>query len=605
MLKIAKRIEQEKRLRLLFVILLITILSLTFYVQSVDALSPDEILSAPAGSPTYYVSPSGSDANPGTETQPFKTIQKAVDIVQAGDTVLVADGVYTDTDKNGIVVWIKTKIGTAEKPITFRSVNKWGARIDGDDFTADFGFYLSGSHYIRIEGFEITAIKDTGINMSGENSHHQIIWNNIHDIARIKIPYTGSVCGGNNGIKTGTLTTDVTIENNIMHTIGRLPTEGDSCNYNHDHGVYVYGQGHLIRNNLFYDLTAGWGLQLSPGNADIKIINNTFAFPNPGRGGHIVLWGGKDNILIEDNIFYQPTNGAIRNNANASCADKTNITIRNNITNLGKMIDGSSCSFDIVGNFLNTDPQFVSINPSNPDFNLSANSPAIDQGISTDAPATDLAGTARPQGTAVDIGAYEYVVDVIAPTFVDVPTDHWAYDYIEILYQGGYIAGCSADPLMYCPENSMTRGESAVFVERGIHGAGYLPVDPTQVVFADVPLSEWFAKWADGLWNDGYTAGCGTDPLVYCPLQEHTRTEGTIFFLRMLNGAGYIPPDPMGIFADVPVDFWGAKWIEAAYNAGLITACETSPQLKFCPDDPLDRAMAAYMMVQAKGLNVP
>ena len=56
---------------------------------------------------------------------------------------------------------------------------------------------------------------------------------------------------------------------------------------------------------------------------------------------------------------------------------------------------------------------------------------------------------------------------------------------------------------------------------------------------------------------------------------------------------------------DVDGGFWGAKWIEAAYNAGLIPACETSPELRFCPDAPLDRAMAAYMMVQAKGLNLP
>jgi len=602
-MKTSNQINVENRRKILFAILFVVAFSLAFFVHRVDALSPNEFLSAAAGGKTYYVSPSGSDANPGTETQPFKTIQKSVNIVQAGDTVLVADGVYTDTDNNGMVVYLKSKIGTAEKPITFRSVNKWGARIDGNDFTADFGFYLSGSHYIHIEGFEITAIKDTGINMSGENSHHKILGNNIHDIARIKIPYTGSVCGGNNGIKTGTLTTDVTIENNIMHTIGRLPTDGDSCNYNHDHGVYVYGQGHLIRNNLFYNLTAGWGLQLSPGNANIQIINNTFAFPNPGRGGHIVIWGGKDNILIEDNIFYQPTNGAIRNGT--SCTGKTNITIRNNITDMGKMIDGSSCSFDIVGNYLNTDPQFVSINPGNPDFNLSANSPAIDQGISVNAPATDLAGTARPQGTAVDIGAYEYVGDVVSPTFVDVPIDHWAHDYIEILYQQGYIAGCSTTPLLYCPEASMTRAESAVFVERGIHGAGYLPAQPSEQLFADSPLSEWYTKWADSLWTDGFTAGCSTDPLTYCPLQEHTRAEGAVFFLRMLHGAGYMPPDPTGIFADVPADFWGAKWIEAAYNAGLITACGTSPQLKFCPDDPLDRAMAAYMMVQAKGLSVP
>jgi hypothetical protein len=156
---------------------------------------------------------------------------------------------------------------------------------------------------------------------------------------------------------------------------------------------------------------------------------------------------------------------------------------------------------------------------------------------------------------------------------------------------------------MYCPEQAMTRAESAVFVERGVHGAGFVPSDPGSQVFDDVPLFEWFAKWATGLWDDGYTSGCGTNPLIYCPLLGHTRTEGTVFYLRMLHGSAFVPPTAQGIFADVDPGFWGAKWIEAAYNAGLIPACETSPQLKFCPDDPLTRAMAAYMMVQAKGLN--
>lgn len=190
-------------------------------------------------------------------------------------------------------------------------------------------------------------------------------------------------------------------------------------------------------------------------------------------------------------------------------------------------------------------------------------------------------------------------------TFVDVPIDHWAYEEIESLYHDGYIAGCSSDPLMYCPEGTLTRGESAVFVERGIHGAGYTPPAPSTQVFDDVPLGEWFAKWANALLVDGYTAGCGTSPLIYCPMKEHTRTEGTVFFLRMLHGADFAPPDPTGIFADVNVGFWGAKWIEAAYHAGLIPACETSPELRFCPDDPLDRAVAAYMMVQAKEIPIP
>ena len=192
------------------------------------------------------------------------------------------------------------------------------------------------------------------------------------------------------------------------------------------------------------------------------------------------------------------------------------------------------------------------------------------------------------------------------PTFSDVPLDHWAYDEIEILYQEGYIAGCSSSPLTYCPEETMTRAESAVFIVRGIHGVGFTPPQPTTSVnFGDVPLNEWFAKWTEALWSDGYTSGCSSNPLMYCPDQGHTRTEGTVFYLRMLYGVNYVPPAASGIFDDVPTEFWGAKWIEAAYNAGLIPACQTGPQLLFCPDDPLDRAMAATMMIQAKGLELP
>jgi hypothetical protein len=190
-------------------------------------------------------------------------------------------------------------------------------------------------------------------------------------------------------------------------------------------------------------------------------------------------------------------------------------------------------------------------------------------------------------------------------TFADVPFEHWAHDYIEGLYQGGYISGCSTDPLLYCPEQTLNRAESAVFVERGIHGADHTPPQPPTQTFDDVPLGEWFAKWTTALWEDAYTAGCGTNPLVYCPLQGHTRAEGSVFFLRMMHGTEYDPPEPSGIFGDVPAEMWYADWAEATYNAGLIPACETSPELNFCPDDPLDRAMAAYMLVQAKGLSVP
>jgi hypothetical protein len=189
-------------------------------------------------------------------------------------------------------------------------------------------------------------------------------------------------------------------------------------------------------------------------------------------------------------------------------------------------------------------------------------------------------------------------------SFEDVPTWHPYYAEIEALYQAGYVAGCSEEPRRYCPEQAMNRAESAVFVERGIWGAAYTPPEPAERVFADVPLGLWYTKWANHLWEDEYTAGCGEDPLVYCPERGHTRAEGAVFFLRMLHGTTYEPPPAEGLFTDVPIDAWYAKWAEAAHAAGLIEPCDTEPQA-YCPLDPLTRAVGAYMMSRAKGLENP
>jgi hypothetical protein len=63
----------------------------------------------------YYVSTSGLDSNLGTESYPWKTIQKAVNSVVAGDTIYVRGGQY-DGIKNG---WIFQNSGSQSHPITF------------------------------------------------------------------------------------------------------------------------------------------------------------------------------------------------------------------------------------------------------------------------------------------------------------------------------------------------------------------------------------------------------------------------------------------------------------------------------------------------------
>jgi alpha-N-arabinofuranosidase len=44
----------------------------------------------------FHVAPSGNDANPGTATAPFRTIQHAADLAQPGDVITVHEGVYRE-----------------------------------------------------------------------------------------------------------------------------------------------------------------------------------------------------------------------------------------------------------------------------------------------------------------------------------------------------------------------------------------------------------------------------------------------------------------------------------------------------------------------------
>lgn len=78
-------------------------------------------------SSTYYVSPSGNDAAKGTVQQPWATIQKACDVLVAGDTAIIRDGVYY-TNK---IIRLKNS-GTKDKWITLMVLPNEKAVIDAD-----------------------------------------------------------------------------------------------------------------------------------------------------------------------------------------------------------------------------------------------------------------------------------------------------------------------------------------------------------------------------------------------------------------------------------------------------------------------------------------
>ncbi|MBD2246525.1 DUF1565 domain-containing protein, partial [Nostoc sp. FACHB-888] len=71
---------------------------------------------------TYYVSGTGNDKNDGSnEKAAFRTLQKAGDLVAAGDTVYVMNGTYTNPYAN--ILSIANKNGTANAPITFKALS--------------------------------------------------------------------------------------------------------------------------------------------------------------------------------------------------------------------------------------------------------------------------------------------------------------------------------------------------------------------------------------------------------------------------------------------------------------------------------------------------
>jgi hypothetical protein len=87
---------------------------------------------------TYYVNPSGNDANTGTSTAtPFCTIKKAAEVIQSGDTVYVAAGTYTDE----IVV---NGVQGSSLPATF---------IGNSGATVSTRWIVVNSNYVQIEGF--------------------------------------------------------------------------------------------------------------------------------------------------------------------------------------------------------------------------------------------------------------------------------------------------------------------------------------------------------------------------------------------------------------------------------------------------------------------
>ncbi len=172
------------------------------------------------------------------------------------------------------------------------------------------------------------------------------------------------------------------------------------------------------------------------------------------------------------------------------------------------------------------------------------------------------------------------------PTFADVPNTHPYYQDIEILYANGLTGGCSTNPLKFCPDQTMNRGQAAVFILRGNFGSAFVPGPVTHIFKDDWTKGTWAEPWAEAMRNKGLSAGCLTSPLKYCPWDQIPREQAVIFALRLKYGTNYTPPPATGtLFADMTdPNYYATQWAEQAYKDGLIPSCGTSAgKPKICP----------------------
>lgn len=99
---------------------------------------------------TYYVSPDGSDSAAGSLAAPFKTIQKAMNVVNPGDVVMLRGGTYRETVS-------ASRGGNAANPVTVQAYPGEVPVIKGSDVVTDWTLH-NGSTWKKAMGINVQQV---------------------------------------------------------------------------------------------------------------------------------------------------------------------------------------------------------------------------------------------------------------------------------------------------------------------------------------------------------------------------------------------------------------------------------------------------------------
>jgi uncharacterized repeat protein (TIGR02059 family) len=112
----------------------------------------------------YYVAPTGSDSNPGTISQPWRTWQKGFSSISAGDILYIRGGTYTGMYGSGHGVNISSKSGTSSSPITVTAYPGEIPVLDCSSLSSsagvNFGILMRSCNYWHIKGLTVKNVRE-------------------------------------------------------------------------------------------------------------------------------------------------------------------------------------------------------------------------------------------------------------------------------------------------------------------------------------------------------------------------------------------------------------------------------------------------------------